>query len=365
MSEFLKSSTDSSFLGTALNSVWRETISAAKAAGNTVDEEINLLYGRDKDHISPRPLDMWATWWLFTEPDMDTVYKDSGDYLDKWLEEKKLSVTKIDGDKYIFQGRFEWKNYGYEFLHTDGVVAKGNKDNTVFFVDFMSGLSWDAIELLTSARDASMTNDQFEVIKADESDMAAPVPDTLFGGYEEKYIYWNYLWFAPDKVEDYFYDHAGSLEGTDKPKNLHDWMRLNVLMEDKFPVPGEFMGLAVRIFPEYPWGQQESNPFIFSGNFMDTAYKLRGRITEITEATANRPYKMYRVKTHLNQGEEISICATDFEDYNVDDYVTIIKDVSVIDASETFNWETLAKSVADPVTWMILPTTYYDLDEAP
>lgn len=360
MSDFLKDAQWSSFLK-ADTGVAKDD--KAPVATLHFDQELNELYGRDKDDSPVRPMDLWATWWLFNEPDMDDIYKKSGDYLDKWLEEKELAIVRIDEDKYIFHARFEWRNYGKSFVHPDGVVAAQDSDNVPMFIDFMSGLSWDAIELLTSARDSSMTDEQFAVVKAD-NDAAPTMPDSLFEGYEEKYIYWNYLWLAPKETEKCSEDHAKTLKDTAEPQNLHDWFRVNVLMDDKFPIPGEFMGFAVRIFPEHPWGQQESNPFIFSGNFVDTAYKMRGQITEVVEATSTRPYKMYRLKTHLNKGAEITICATDFEDYNVDDFVTIIKDVAAVANKDVFNWEDMADIVPDEDKWMILPTTYYDIDEA-
>lgn len=340
----------------------RDGVSATPTEPLTIGQEINILFGRDKDYVAPPPMDLWATWWLFLEPGMDDIYEKSGTYLDKWLKKKELAVVHIDDKDYIFLGRFEWRNYGRQFVHTDGVIKKQDANNVAMFVDFMSGLSWDAIELLASVRDSSMGSDQFEILKA-KNDPAAPIPKSLFEGYEEKTIYWNYLWMTPKEVEKFSDDHAGSLKGEDDTKNLHDWFRVNILMDDKFPIPGEFMGLAVRIFPEYPWGQQGSNPFIFSGNFMDTAYKMRGQITSVVESSATRPYKLYKVKTHLNKGAEITICATDFEDYNVDDFVTIIKDVAAVENADVFNWKDLEKTVVDEDKWMILPTTYYDTDE--
>lgn len=326
-----------------------------------IDQELNVLYGRDKDDVVSDRSTFWATWWLFLEPDMDDIYKKSGDCLDKWLEEKEISVVKIEDKQYIFLARFEWREYGKNFSHADGLIEGQKQDDVPVFVDFLSGLSWDAIEILTSIRDASMGKDDFALLQAD-NDASPTMPSEIFEGYKAKSIYWNYLWLVPDETKKFLVDHAENLKQTAEPENIHDWFRLNVQMTDKFPVPGEFMGLAVRIFPAFPWGDQDSNPFIFSGNFMDTAYNLRGRITEIIEETDTRPYKLYKVKTHFNEGEEITICATDFMEYNVDDYITIVKDVNAIEEKDVFNWED-DKVVVDEDTWQIVPTTYYDLDD--
>lgn len=365
MSSFLKDSFGSEFSVSSYNDVLHHVLPSYELTGRehlSIDQEMNKLNGRDKDSVTPRPMDLWATWWLFAEPKMDEVYEKSGDYLDKWMNEREISSVYVSDTQRIFEARFEWRNFDRSFMHSDGVVEKQTKDNVPIFIDFLSGLGWDAIELITSIREASMKKEHFEIIKAKDLS-AAPMPDTLFGGYDPKVIYWNYLWLPTKDTEKYFEAHAGTLKGTDKPKNIHDWMRLNILMADKFPVPGEFMGIAIRIFSEWPWGSQKSNPFIYSGNFMDTAYNVRGRITEVIDPTDNQPFKMYKVKTHLNKGKEITICATDFEDYNVDDYVTICKDVSKIENKDVFNWEDMAKTEVDESTWMILATTYYDLDE--
>lgn len=372
MSDFLKSSYATEFLKDFLRAPsWSEAGQGARQVELVKskptphhDVEMNRLNGRDDDYLADRKMDLWATWWLLTEPGMDDIYEKSGDYLDTWLEEKELAVVRIDDTDYIFLARFEWRNYGKKFVHKDGVVPKQKEDDVVMFIDFLSGLAWDAIELLTSARDSSMTDEQFDVIKAN-NDAAACMPKDIFGGYESRFIYWNYLWMTPKDTETYSENHATNLKDTAEPQNLHDWFRVNVLMDDKFPIPGEFVGLGVRIFPEYPWGDQGSNPFIFSGNFMDTAFLMRGQITEVQDPTDTRPYKLYTVKTHLNKGAEFTICATDFEDYQVDDFVTIIKDVAAVESKDVYNWEDLEKEITPDVDkWMILPTTYYDIDEA-
>jgi hypothetical protein len=134
------------------------------------------------------------------------------------------------------------------------------------------------------------------------------------------------------------------------------WMRVWITREEKWPVPGEFVGVLIKPSPVPPhvWWYQDSSPLIYAGNWMDTFDLTSGMIiakaenatavagvaqVKITTWTptgntvvtqAGGPIRSgagalctgYRVKIH---GEEIDIYPSDFLEYDVGTRVGIYK----------------------------------------
>lgn len=145
------------------------------------------------------------------------------------------------------------------------------------------------------------------------------------------------------------------------------WMRYWIKGTDTFPVPGEFIGILVRpvACPPHVWWFQESSPFLYAGNWMETNHFTSGVITAVTleaDRTDGGTGNEYTVKV---QGCSIIAQATDFYDYKVGDRVAILKlDSTVSPATESFTWLNQAHlKAADEDTeknnFLVVPCTFY------
>lgn len=77
---------------------------------------------------------------------------------------------------------------------------------------------------------------------------------------------------------------ADHMTGTEKILP-HHWMRHWLRKDGQFPVPGEFVGLLCKAqsVPPHCWWYQETNPFLYSGNFFETEYYTSGIVLAIIE----------------------------------------------------------------------------------
>lgn len=70
------------------------------------------------------------------------------------------------------------------------------------------------------------------------------------------------------------------------------WLRVWITRNDKFPVPGEFIGILTKPVPTPPhvWWFQRSSPLLYAGNWMDTLDLTSGVITKrkVNGATRNQ-----------------------------------------------------------------------------
>lgn len=132
------------------------------------------------------------------------------------------------------------------------------------------------------------------------------------------------------------------------------WMRYWIHKEDTFPVPGEFIGVLCRpvACPPHVWWFQESSPFIYAGNWIETNNLTSGVITAITLAKDRTDYLTPRVGSQYLgdqytvkiQGCEVLIESVDFYNYSVGDRVAILKvDSTLVDktlpvSNKSFTW---------------------------
>jgi hypothetical protein len=150
---------------------------------------------------------------------------------------------------------------------------------------------------------------------------------------------------------------APNLDGEPEPTKAHWWFRVQLAGGTvKFPVPGEFLGLGVRMFPGMYWGRQKSSPFVYSGNWMDTVYYTGARITEVIDPTDDVPYPTYKVTWRK---DEFTVNPSDFAEYKVDDRVTILKDVATEKTTQLWKDDDMAEFGEN---WMIAPISFYGLD---
>jgi hypothetical protein len=145
------------------------------------------------------------------------------------------------------------------------------------------------------------------------------------------------------------------------------WMRLWILPEDVFPVPGEFMGILCKPYPApaHCWWFQESNPFLYAGNWIDAENLTSGIVESITleeDRTDNGIGDEYTIRYH---GIVITVYASDFYQYTVGERVAVLKVRSTekkIDAAFSFVDQ---KQYGEPANgsksedYVIIPITYY------
>lgn len=147
------------------------------------------------------------------------------------------------------------------------------------------------------------------------------------------------------------------------------WMRYWIHKENTFLVPGEFVGILARSLasPPHVWWFQESNPFVYAGNWVETKSFSSGEITEVTLEAARTVGSVgneYKVKI---QGCEVICYSTDFFTYAVGERVAILKIDNLGKAEKSFTWldQTHLKStdkgqVKDQ--YIIAPITYYKVN---
>jgi len=117
------------------------------------------------------------------------------------------------------------------------------------------------------------------------------------------------------------------LDGTADPPELHKWLRYWIKKENTTIIPGEFVGILCRPWPLFCWWKQETAPFVYAGNWIETEFYTSGIVKEVWEEddyegedgeVGNR----YRVWV---KNEEIVVKSTDFLEYEVDDRVGLLK----------------------------------------
>lgn len=295
-----------------------------------------------------------ATWFVFdSEPDMDDIYEQAGQSLD-WLEDElKISPFKTFGteEKRLFLARFEFPKFGEKFQYPEA----GGIENPAGFIDFLTGIPVECIEMLMMIGEYSTPKDVLEGAVQPGDGAAPPVPESFFEWPEADKVLMNFTAIAQRGV-DWM---APNLSGEPEPES-HYWLRVSLEGgEQKYPVPGEFMGLGVRLMPDKPWGSQDSSPFLYSGNWMDMVYLTSAVITEVIEPTDEVPYPTYKAQWRGLEGALVTVRPSDFAEYRVGDRVTVLKDVAAEKTSQLWR-DSDMKEFGE--NWMIAPITFYGLE---
>ena len=147
------------------------------------------------------------------------------------------------------------------------------------------------------------------------------------------------------------------------------WMRYWIHKDSKWPIPGEFVGILCKplVTPPHVWWFQESYPFLYAGNWMETANLTSGVITAVTieeDRTDEGIGNQYTVDV---EGCSVILEASDFFLYKVGDRVAILK----MDSTETrqdasFSWLNQREVVFDSsdkdqeiTNYVIVPMAFY------
>jgi len=204
-----------------------------------------------------------------------------------------------------------------------------------------------------------------------------PRPTQLFPPEESAntHCYGDYLVEGYKRSEDQYYGQQLEIDcacipapfygGKDvKPKG---WLRLWIMRDDVFPAPGEFIGILCKPYPVpvHCWWFQESNPFLYAGNWVETGNLSSGIVKSVTleaDRTDGGVGDEYKI---LYRGIEITVYASDFHRYEVGERVAVLKVRSTAKKAErAFNfWD--QKQYGEPAKgsaskdYMILPFTYF------
>lgn len=151
-----------------------------------------------------------------------------------------------------------------------------------------------------------------------------------------------------------------------KPKR---WMRYWIHKESKFPVPGEFVGILCKplVTPPHVWWFQESTPFLYAGNWMETGNLTSGIITKVTleeDRDDDGIGNQYDIEI---EGCEVTLEASDFFLYKVGDRVAVLKmDSTTTKAERAFTWNDQREIVFDSsdkgtiiTNYIIVPLIFY------
>lgn len=251
-------------------------------------------------------------------------------------------------EEYLGGARYEMPKYGREVLFPEAMMHK--VENPAAWMDFLCGMPYGSCEMLLLVGEVTTKQDKWPFCQG-WSMPVAPIPRNFFEEdvYGESKTAFNLLWLQHPRVEA-MADGVGGEPAIGSP---NWWLRVNFTDDDLYPYPGEFVGLAARIFPGLVSGQNPFSPFLYSGNWFDTAYVTSGEAM-VVEAHADGYYICtvdWRIEGILQ------VYPTDFTCYNVGDRITIVKALDSTKPSQL--WKDEDCWTFDREVWKAVPLTFY------
>jgi len=143
------------------------------------------------------------------------------------------------------------------------------------------------------------------------------------------------------------------------------WLRYWIHKDSTLPVPGEFIGILCRPLasPPHVWWFQESAPFLYAGNWMETQYLTSGMVLSVTVEGDRTDGGTGNAYTVAIQGVHVVINASDFFSYSAGDRVAVLKTVAIGTATAFSSFQQTAFKQADEnatkSTYVIIPATFY------
>jgi len=209
-----------------------------------------------------------------------------------------------------------------------------------------------------------------------------PRPTQLFPPKEsaDTHCYGDYLTEGYSKSDYQYYRKQMEIDCTGIPAQFYGgkdvrpkgWLRLWIMRDDVFPVPGEFIGILCKPYPVpvHCWWFQESNPFLYAGNWIETGNLSSGIVRSVTleaDRTDSGIGDEYKI---LYRGIEITVYASDFYLYEVGERVAVLKVNSMAAKAEKAFNHLDQKQYGEPANgdtsmdYMIVPFTYFKEEEA-
>ena len=298
----------------------------------------------------------------------------------KMSDDLGIFPFQAGGEDRLFLARFEFPKFGEDFqipkgdwrslklLPGEEAPPATEDDTPAGFIHFLTGFPIDTIEMLILIGEFSSKAQEGEDSKVVAQDGGGKCFSPVWDGGSKIFV-----WPDEDRIllnttallqGEAFLFFAENLPGEPEPAKAHWWFRVELQTGTeeeplKFPVPGEFLGLGVRMMPGEYWGHQLSSPFIYSGNWADTVYLTGGRIKSVIEPTDTVAYPTYEVQWRKNV---VTVRPSDFATYEVDDRVTILKDVAPEKQSQLWTDDDMDPD-CDKETWQIVPFSFYGLEK--
>lgn len=370
---------------------------------------------KDIKVAAPIGYDVWYLWahdnfMAHYYTDQDPNHKDYTEYMNDCMDFlakiprlKPLRVlrnvsqilgTTVNNPFEVFGERTEWTNNGIYWINTlafelwlmdqgmqfasDG--PKGYAPNDyVGYISFPVGQLgvMEVISLLQETKLASDAEDG-KITMTDEAIAVNPPeifpPRSDASGYNhsgQNYCYGTHLiegaYLVPDAVIRDMEPMASPMAGYAEDVKPKKWMRYWIHKSSKLPVPGEFIGVLCKpvATPPHVWWFQESSPFIYAGNWVETGNLTSGEVITVTleaDRTDGGVGDEYEV---LIQGCLVTVYASDFFRYEVGDRVAIIKvDSTAAAQTQSFTWlaqPTLKETDEGTIktNYIIIPATFY------
>lgn len=132
-------------------------------------------------------------------------------------------------------------------------------------------------------------------------------------------------------------------------------LRYYLTNEDKYPIAGELIAIAV--IPMYhrgnKWFYQDTSPFIFSGQWIDTTFYSSGVVKEII---GEGKYKV------ICKDKEVIAEASDFKEYKVDERVALVIKDNIGSNEQYMTAEKLKKleELKGEGDYKIVPFSFYE-----
>jgi hypothetical protein len=300
-------------------------------------EAVSLKKDTDKEtqmFSQPRMSDLWYLWDVQEDPLGGENEETLKDYVETKMQGAKLvqTITDTSGSfkRRAFTMAYEWVPEGQApsiSLDLDGAFA---------CLEFLSGDLAAAESTLLLGEETGALDDCRE-----GGDLLPPLP-ARSGVNEEVLTHGFYLHNKDVQIIK---------ESELKPFTI---TRKGIKEEDKFPTPGEYLGMAVRAWPNHAWFSQRTNPFIFSSNWFETNHYSSGIVEGVVDIGDDDFSYNVRIRGVLVTG----VLSTDFLTYQVNDRVTLLKVGESLDDNSLFT-ETDMKEKTYNSTWRIIPITFF------
>ena len=297
------------------------------------------------------------SWWLKDEPGMDDRLEEAGQSLNEMTERLKIHpvLIKETEKEMLFLARFEAIAFDNRFDHDDALTGDIAPSGTILFVDFLDGMSCGSAELVGIVGELSSGG---EVVVLESDQQSVPeMHEKFFDDVDfedDKHVAFSHLWVDRLNADNPYQMLAPNLDDEPMPAHCHWWFRFfltDIKNNMTWPVPGEFLSFCPRIWPAMAWNYQGSNPFMFSGNWIETVHYTNAKVLEVLEATEEIPHPTYRVQYRKY---EIIAKPTDFADHVVGERVTILR----LSDKGSWTWKDLTEFNTEE--WVIAPVSFYE-----
>jgi hypothetical protein len=245
----------------------------------------------------------------------------------------------------IQDGFGNWKNMAkawfqlmvFELLFNGQVMRNNSEDVTpedvVGYITFPVG-QLGVMEVLSLVQESLSDDEDFEMQEDEIPNLEEPRLFPYFTDWILNKCYGRHLiesgYVVPEIEKDkYLFLAKSVVSETDYGRDVRPkmWARLWITRKDKFPVPGEFVGILCKalVVPPQCWWFQNSNPFLYAGNWFDTWDLTSGVV--ISKSSAAHPTSgvactEYLIRIH---GRQIYVYSSDFLVYNVSQRVGVLK----------------------------------------